>query len=218
MKITYAITVCNESRDLYSLISFLKGVIDDEDDINVLVDTAHSTESVKSVIDYFKEDIVTCERAFDGNFADHRNYHISKCSGDYIFVLDPDEMPQELMIKNVKEIITSTEADFFMVPRINIVLGATRKWYEDHDFGDKINELGWVNWPDYNGRIFKNNGVIKYSNALHEKIQGFKSMKVIVDNPRLALYHIKSVDKDNNRWSNGSYVSPKNDNLYDKLM
>ena len=42
MKITYAITVCNESRELYSLISFLKDVIDKEDDINVLVDTAHT--------------------------------------------------------------------------------------------------------------------------------------------------------------------------------
>jgi hypothetical protein len=43
-------------------------------------------------------------------------------------------------------------------------------------------------------------------------------MKLIADNPGLALYHIKSVDKDNNRWNNGSYVSPKNDNLYDTLM
>ena len=198
MKITYAITVCNESRDLYSLISFLKGVIDEEDDINVLIDTAHSTESVKSVIEHFKDDIVTCERSFDGNFAEHRNFHISKCTGDYIFVLDPDEMPQELMITRVKEIITSSEADFLMIPRINIVLGATRKWYKDHDFGDKVNELGWVNWPDYNGRIFKNNGIIKYGNALHEKIQGFTNMKAVVDNHSLALYHIKSEDKDNN--------------------
>lgn len=218
MKITYAIMVCNESRDLYSLISFLKNVIDEEDDINVLIDTAHSTESVKSVIEHFKDDVVTCERAFDGNFAEHRNFHISKCTGDYIFVLDPDEMPQELIIKRIKEVISTTGADFLMIPRINIVLGATRKWCEDHDFGDKVNELGWINWPDYNGRIFKNNGIIKYGNALHEKIQGYTNMKLIADNPGLALYHIKSVDKDNNRWSNGSYVSPKNDNLYDTLM
>jgi hypothetical protein len=120
--------VCNESRDLYSLISFLKGVIDEEDDINVLIDTAHSTESVKSVIEHFKDDVVTCERSFDGNFAEHRNFHISKCTGDYIFMLDPDEMPQELIIKRIKEIISTTGADFLMIPRINIVLGATRKW------------------------------------------------------------------------------------------
>ena len=39
MKLSYAITVCNESKDLYSLISFLKRVKDEEDEINVLVDT-----------------------------------------------------------------------------------------------------------------------------------------------------------------------------------
>lgn len=218
MKITYAITVCNESRDLYSLISFLKDVIDEEDDINVLIDTAHVTESVNSVIEHFKDNIVTCERAFDGDFKSHRNFHIENCKGDYIFIIDPDEMPQELIIKKIKEIITTTEADLLMMPRINIVLGATRKWYEDHEFGDKINELGWVNWPDYTGRVFKNNGVIKYGNTLHEKLEGYTNAKIITANPSLALYHIKSVDKDNNRWSNGSYVSPKNDNLYDKLM
>ena len=103
MKITYAITVCNESRDLYSLISFLKDVIDEEDDINVLIDTAHVTESVNSVIEHFKDNIVTCERAFDGDFKSHRNFHIENCKGDYIFIIDPDEMPQELIITKIKE-------------------------------------------------------------------------------------------------------------------
>ena len=44
MRLTYAITVCNEARDLYSLLSFLKKVKDPEDDINILLDTLHSTK------------------------------------------------------------------------------------------------------------------------------------------------------------------------------
>ena len=72
MKLSYAICVCNESRDLYSLISFLKKVIDPEDEINILIDSKHVTQNVRRVIDYFKDDVVTHEREFDGNFATHR--------------------------------------------------------------------------------------------------------------------------------------------------
>lgn len=95
MKITYSVTVCNESKELYSLLAFLKKVKDPEDDINVLLDTAHCTPNVRHVLKHFEEDVVLNERDFDGNFADHRNYHISTCSGDYIFMIDADEMPQE---------------------------------------------------------------------------------------------------------------------------
>ena len=38
MKLSYAICVCNESRDLFSLISFLLKVSDKEDEINILID------------------------------------------------------------------------------------------------------------------------------------------------------------------------------------
>ena len=58
MKLTYAIAVCNESRDLYSLISFLKRVKDTEDEVNVLIDTKHVTPQVLSVLNHFKDDIV----------------------------------------------------------------------------------------------------------------------------------------------------------------
>ena len=53
MKLSYAITVCNESKDLYSLISFLKRTKDTEDEINVLVDTAHVTPQVFACIRIF---------------------------------------------------------------------------------------------------------------------------------------------------------------------
>ena len=94
MKLSYAITVCNESKDLYGLISFLLKVKDQEDEINVLLDSLHATKSVRDVLKYFQKDLVVSERDFDGNFAEHRNYHLTKCTGDYIFIIDPDEMPK----------------------------------------------------------------------------------------------------------------------------
>ena len=128
MKISYAICVCNESRDLFSLVSFLLKVKDEEDEINILIDALHVTENVKNVIEYFGDKIVTYERDFDGNFADHRNFHLTKCLGDYVFMIDPDEMPKENLIVNLKKMIHDSGAELIMVPRINIHPGLTQEW------------------------------------------------------------------------------------------
>lgn len=217
MKLSYAITVCNESKDLYSLISFLKRTKDAEDEINVLVDTKHVTPQVLRVLEHFKNDIVTCEREFDGDFSAHRNFHTSKCSGDYIFIIDPDEMPKEKLITNIKNIITETNADLVKVPRINICLGATDQWYKDHDF--VVNEFDWVNWPDYIDRVYKNDpSKIKYGNSLHESIMGCEKQVPLSPHPQLAILHVKAVEKDNNRWTDGKLKLREDENLYDSLM
>ena len=217
MKISYAICVCNESKDLFSLISFLKKVKDPEDEINVLVDTAHVTPQVRSVLEHFKDDIVQNERAFDGNFSAHRNYHFKKCSGDYIFVIDPDEMPQEFLIKKIKDIIKDTKCDLVVVPRINIHPGATEEWLQKCNF--QTNEVGWINWPDYICRVCKNDPSIRYGSELHEKLVGCKNPIRLNPDPKLGVWHIKSVEKQDNRWnSDGTFKSPGKDNLYDSLM
>lgn len=218
MKITYAICVCNESKDLYSLVAFLKKVKDPEDDINILVDSAHVSEQVKKVLNFFIHDISVNFRAFDGKFATHRNFHFSKCSGDYIFTIDPDEMPHEELIVNLKKSLAEMDADIVYVPRINICPGYTQEWIKAAKF--QINELGWINWPDYQGRITKNSPDIQWSSELHERIVGVRKVSKIQPVPNLALWHIKSVEKQDNRWDADTkeYICPDGKNLYDTLM
>ena len=216
MKLSYAITVCNESRDLFSLVSFLLKVKDEEDEINILIDTAHVTDNVRNVIKHFGNKVVTCERDFDGNFSEHRNFHLSQCSGDYIFIIDPDEMPKEKLIKCIKKAVKDSGADLIMIPRINIHPGFTPQFLEKCTF--KTNELDWINWPDYICRVFPNKPGIKYGNDLHEVIVGYEKRVCLQADPSIAIWHIKSVEKQDNRWDNGNFKSPEGDNLYDTLM
>lgn len=189
MRITYAICACDEHVELNSLLSFLSGIIDDEDEINVLVDTGKVTDEVRFVIDKFKNQIVVNERKFCGNFSEHRNYHITKCTGDYILVLDADEMPQEKLIKDVK----TFKSDILYIPRINIIPGCTGEWCDKMKF--QLNHIGWINWPDYQGRFFKNNGVIRWDMGLHERLTGSDNIARLEANPNIALWHIKTVQK-----------------------
>jgi hypothetical protein len=43
-------------------------------------------------------------------------------------------------------------------------------------------------------------------------------MVAISAQPELAIWHIKSVEKQDNRWEDGKYVVPGEGNLYDTLM
>src|SRR6056300_1034597 len=130
VKISYAICVCNEHREIESLVNFLLKVKDTEDEINILVDSGKVTPEVRAVLESYGDKVVLNEREFDGKFAEHRNYHATKCSGDYIFAIDADEMPQEALIMNIK----SFDGDIMYVPRINICPGYTAEWLDQHKF------------------------------------------------------------------------------------
>jgi len=189
VKISYAICVCNEDRELNSLINFLLKIKDEEDEINILLDSKNGTPEVRNVLESYGDKIVLNEREFDGKFSDHRNYHATKCSGDYIFVIDADEMPQEALIVNIK----TFTGDIMYIPRINICPGYTAKWLDEHKFN--LNEMGWINYPDYQGRYYKNNGKIKWENDLHERLTGSDDVARVDAKPLVSLFHIKTVER-----------------------
>ena len=80
--------------------------------------------------------------------------------------------------------------------------------------------MGWINWPDFQGRICKKCDYIKWSDELHTKLQGAKKSVALPANPQLALWHIKSIEKQENRWTDGNFnvVDSTKENLYDLLM
>ena len=194
MKLSYAICVCDEAFELRNLLAFLVEVKDEEDEINVLVDTGRVTEKVRNVLDKYKSHVVVHEREFCGNFSSHRNYHNSLCTGDYIFVIDADEIPMETLVRNVKKMITETKSELIYVPRLNICPGYKEKWNkEKHGFN--INENGWINWPDHQGRIYKNSSQIEWTNGVHETVTGAEGVVALQPNPQLALWHVKTVER-----------------------
>jgi len=216
MKVSYTIQVCNESRELFSLVNFLLKVKDSEDDVTVIVDSRNKTDKVARVLDHFRDRVAVYERPFD-NFVDNSNFHIEKATGDYIFGLDADEMPQEALIRNFKRAITETDADVIWIPRINIHPGGTQEFFQKYKF--HVNENGWINWPDYQGRIYKRNGVIKWGHdAIHTKLVGTTKSIQLQPAPHLAMWHIKSIEKQDSRWEHGDIKAPSSTSLYDLLM
>lgn len=191
MNLSYAICACNEYIELGHLLNFLERVRNhDTSEVIVLVDTSHEDKRVRDVL---KEhaNVRVIERAFDGDFAEHKNFLNKACKGNLIFNIDADEIPQETLIKAVEELDVD-DFDVLYIPRINICPGYTDEFIKTHKFN--VNEIGWINWPDFQGRIYPRNK--KWVGKVHERIEGSR-VKNFSPQPNFALWHIKSVDKQN---------------------
>ena len=196
MKISYAVTVCNEIDEITKLLNFLQLNIRKEDEIVIQYDESSVTNEVKQYVDLM--DMMHDNHKVVGfplnkDFASFKNNLKSNCSGDYIFQIDADEIPHSALIEYLPEVLTNNPVDIVFVPRVNTVEGLTdehiQKW------GWKVNEKGWVNWPDYQWRIWKNKPEIKWKNKVHEVLEGFKTYAPLPSIEGAALYHPKSIDR-----------------------
>jgi glycosyltransferase involved in cell wall biosynthesis len=190
MKISYGITVHNEADELNRLLDVLDRNIDDEDEIVVCVDGNHP--AVKKVLDSWEPDIVY-NRNLDGNFSDQKNSVIEKSSGDYIFHIDADEYPNEILIQQLKPILEMNDVDLVWIPRVNTVEGMT--FHHIQKWGWRVDENNWVNYPDYQARVFRNREDIRWTRPLHEYITGCKTYAHLPPQEELSLYHPKTIQK-----------------------
>ena len=84
MRISYAIPVCNEHKELYKLLELLIKNKREEDEIVVQADLGNTTREVYNVIDQFKDKIRLVEFPLAGNFGAFKNNLKSNCSGEWI--------------------------------------------------------------------------------------------------------------------------------------
>lgn len=198
MKISYGITVKDEIVEIQHLLTFLLKNKREQDEIVILFDNINGSPLVE---EHLRANSINDDCGFkwypypfNGHFADLKNYLTSWCTGDYIFQIDADELPNETLIEMLPDLLSrNTNCEVFLVPRVNTVDGLT----QDHiqQWGWSVNESGWVNWPDYQWRIYKNSTDIKWVNKVHEKLHGFKTWSLIPEMEKLALYHHKTIKR-----------------------
>ena len=199
MKIGYFITACNEYEELKKLLILLRTNIDKNDCIGVLLDEKNVTEEVDSLCNQFlvpdNESFRVIYSNLDNDFASFKNlgYHLfDDC--DWIFNIDADELPSSILIQNIKQIIDlNPETELIYVPRINTVEGLT----QDHinKWRWQVNEEGWVNWPDYQGRIYKRSPMIEWKGKVHERIEGMKKYSHLPAKEEFAFHHPKTIER-----------------------
>jgi len=203
--ISYLVTVHNETDTLERLLdrldSFIRGTWDEVVIIDDFSDNPRTQEIIKAFLKQHPDTHVKhVQHALDKNYGGHKNYGNSLCKNEWIFQIDGDELPHEDLLVNLRDIIEANpDTELFFVPRVNDFKGVKP---------EHATQWGWrltpcpdydnrpvVNWPDYQGRIYKNTPArIKWDRRLHEKIEGHTKYATIPAQVELSLYHDKTIE------------------------
>jgi len=195
MKISYSLMTHNETDSLEKLLNFLVKHKDEEDEI-VILDDYSDNKRTREILDVMTSmyEMKFEQRNLNKDYGEQKNHLTRMCEGDYIFNLDADELPHKHLIKNIKPILESNPTiDLYWVPRVNTVDGLTQEHV--NKWGWQVNEKGWVNFPDYQGRIWRNRPNIRWKNKVHEVLTGYKEHTMLPAEEEFCFYHPKDIDR-----------------------
>lgn len=197
MKISYAVTVADEIKEIQTLLPLLIENKAEADEIIVQYDNQKVTVEV---LEYLN-DLVFDKKIdnligypLNGDFGTYKQHLNQNCKGDWIFQLDADEVLDPKLIQNLSSVLVGNpNIEIFFIPRINIVNGLTdehiKKW------GWNVNELGWVNFPDVQGRLYQNKQSIFWAGKVHEQLQGFENYSIFPQEEVYCIKHIKEIER-----------------------
>lgn len=221
ISISYCICCWNEHVELSLLLKKLMKFLNEEDEIVIQGDQGKVTDEVVSVVRTALKDtrVKYVEFPLNKDFSTFKNNAFKHCEKDYIYLIDPDEIPHPKMLENLKFLLfENTDVDVFRIPRINIVQGLNSEYSKsqgwnvqkipvpklDYDskeilsiYGIKENnaiegklDIEVVNPFDWQSRLLKNHVGIKYINPVHEVLTGYK---ILTDLPT-TYEHFKEFD------------------------
>ena len=197
MKISYAITVVNEIKEIQTLLPLL---IENKREVDEIVVQYDNQKVTVEVLEYLND--LTFDKKIDktigyplnGDFGTYKQHLTQNCTGDWIFQLDADETIDPILIQGLSNILEGNDTiEMFFIPRINIVNGLTeshiKKWRWN------VNEKGWVNFPDVQGRLYQNKQSIFWAGKVHEQLQGFESYTIFPQDELYCIKHIKDIER-----------------------
>lgn len=165
--ISVVINVRNEAEDLKKCLKSIKGFADEV----VIVDMKSSDGSLEvaksanaKVFSYKPMKFV--EPA--------RNFALSKATGKWILLLDPDEYVNKTLKRELINITKRSDVDFVRIPRQNMIFG---KWIKHSNC-----------WPDYLIRFFKN-GSVTWQKEIHSQPVTKGNGLTLLDSDQLAIKH-----------------------------
>ena len=144
-KVSVVINTLNEAKNLPIAIASVKDWADE-----IVVVDMESADGTPQVAKNLGARVFTHRKT--GYVEPARNFAVSKAVNSWIFILDADEEVPEKLGEKIQRILKAPDADYYRVPRKNIIFG---KW---------IKHSRW--WPDYNIRFFKK-GFVSWNEVIH---------------------------------------------------
>ncbi|MFA5532652.1 MAG: glycosyltransferase family 2 protein [Candidatus Shapirobacteria bacterium] len=165
--ISVVINVRNEAENLTKCLKSIKDIADE-----IIVVDMKSTDNSLEVAKSFKANVFSYKPM---KFVEPaRNFAISKATGKWILLLDPDEYLNKTLKKELITITKRNDVDYVRIPRQNMIFG---KWIKHSNC-----------WPDYLIRFFKN-GSITWQKEIHSQPVTKGNSLTLLDSDQLAIKH-----------------------------
>lgn len=144
IKISAIVNTLNEEKNIEKCLKSLGFCYE-----IVLVDMESDDKTVE-IAKKYTDKIYTHKKV--GFVEPARNMAISKATGDWLLIVDADEVIPKSLAQKLQKIAEEDGCDFVRLPRKNII------------FGNWMQHSRW--WPDYNIRFFKK-GVVTWQKEIH---------------------------------------------------
>lgn len=165
--ISAVINVRNEAKNLNKCLHSLRDFADE-----IIVVDMHSTDASAEIA---KKYGVKLYKYRAMNYVEPaRNFAISKATGRWILLLDPDEYLGKTLKNELKNISNRADIDYVKIPRKNIILG---KWFRHSNW-----------WPDYIIRFFRR-GHVDWKKEIHSQPEVKGNALTLLDSDKLAIRH-----------------------------
>jgi hypothetical protein len=180
------------------LINFLHPRIKKDDEILIQYDEDAVTDQVKDYLDIIQQlhssNVKVIGFPLNNDFASYKNNLKNHAKGIFIFQIDADEIPSEYIVENLSDfLLANKEVDLFFIPRVNTVEGLKQEHIKK--WGWQVNENGWVNFPDYQTRLYRRTSDIEWEGKVHERIKGYNTLSVLPADEDYCLYHHKQIER-----------------------
>ncbi|MGV7223971.1 MAG: glycosyltransferase [Nitrospinales bacterium] len=192
-----AVSLCmivkNEEQYLAHCLASVKPIVDEM----IVVDTG-STDSTKDIAVSFGAMIYDYD--WNDNFAEARNFSISKASGNWILIMDADEVISHLDYTKFKEIVKvphKNPAAYSIITRNYCTLANTIGWVaNDGKYFQEEAGIGWI--PSVKVRLFYGKDLICFEGVVHELLDPVLKRKGIKTEPcGIPVHHYGRLNRDN---------------------
>ena len=175
--ISVVINTLNEERNLRYALRSVRTWADE-----IIVVDMHSEDRTIAIAKEYDAKTFLFERM---NFCEPaRAFAVSQATGDWVLLLDADEMiPQPLSV-NLMQIASEDTADVVIIPWLNYLLG------------DPIWNTGWGPHQDFHPRFFKKDKIDNLNPRIHSGIHPVQGARVLTlpYQGKIALHHFNYVD------------------------
>ena len=192
--VSLSMIVKDEEKYLAKCLTSVKSVFDEM----IVVDTG-STDKTKEIAKAFGAKVYDLD--WNNDFSEARNFSLEKASGDWIFVMDADEVISPLDYDTLRKITsraTSRPLAYSFQTRNYILTPNTFGWTAN-DGRYLIEEAanGW--FPGIKVRLFHNNKGIRFEYPVHEMVEpSLKRGGIAVKECSIPIHHYGKLNEEKN--------------------